>query len=243
MIISLISPVHGQAGCTVSALAIALTLSLTQNKKTTCITHTDMTNTVLADYTGKEDTLDMSTNLSQVATLLSQKGISSEIELKKFTSTINSKLSLYTSGEQLREEKEMISLYEVLIPRLPYDYTVIDIDTGLEHYLTKTCLKLSDTIVIVVNQNIETYKRLHGWISKTHVKKMFKDKKVFYMVNHYDTSASKNLSSSLKVSSKQILTLRHNPILQRKCNEGDIQEVFESALNKNGNVLEYYTEM
>ena len=239
MVYSLLSTDKGQCGTTTAASMVALSLGLYKTMDNVLLTQTDMSSTTLAKYFGRDEArTDYSKNLAQICAMLGQNSMGRIEDVATYMSQIRSNVYLYSSSEQNRDEEEVVDLFTTFIQKMPYQHIVLDVNTDTGSQLTKKAIELSDEIIIVINQNKCLEEKTKKLLSK------FSNKSVSVMINLYDASIGRSIvTSKLGVRSGKVLTLSYSPYIRRLGNFGRLEEVFEMAKNKNGDLLDISAQM
>jgi CO dehydrogenase nickel-insertion accessory protein CooC1 len=102
---------------------------------------------------------------------------------------------------------------------MPYEYIVMDVDTGRDTPSTKHALENADIIVVVTTQSaraLETTKSRASYLPK---------EKVMYLVNHYSPHIDelRNAVKRLGAARRDVLPLRHADVIAKLCNAGRLQ--------------------
>lgn len=244
MKIAVFSPVHGQAGNTVSALFLAMSMALTQ-RKNICLTHIDFNSTVIEEILGLDITNDVTRSLSQVFKLLNS-GTLLEKELADYAINVIPGLDLYTTQNVVLEHSELDNFIEFLFNKMKiYHHIVIDVDAGLKNKTSELCLSIADTVVVTVTQNNHVLRAARELIKDANFKKLTKNKRILYVVNRFNTEIGKlsEVAKQLGVNTKEIIIIHDNVFIAKCCNKGVIEDVIKRALQKDIRVIELYNDI
>lgn len=233
MKICIVSPLHGQAGCSTASIFISAALSLI-SKSRTCLTHTDFSSIFIKNCFAVPIERDVTTSLTQVTKLIKTGNIKAD-DLLSYTINILPELYLYSTFQPNTEDKLFRADYKFLIENMTaFEHIVMDYDSSLNDELLGICLDLSELIIIVVNQNnyllekgIEVYKKIKGMLDKP------EEKRVTFLVNEYSTvvSSYKSVASKLGIKPKELLALSYSPYIIKCSNSKSVEECFISAHN------------
>lgn len=248
MNISVISPIHGQAGNTTSALMIAHALALTQ-KKNICLTHINFEDSSLAHFLGGESESDVSTSLTHVVKMLKNDSLPMD-ELPNYAIKVFPGLDLYTTNKVVLDKQELLSFYEFLLTHMTvYNHVIIDIDSGISSDISKLVIGISDVVIIPVTHNVLLFdkaKKLEESILKSVANaRRRRGMRIFFLLNHYNPKIStyRQIARQLGIKPSQLMTLHENSGFIRVCNNGKISDTFASALRGNSQLIKLKSDL
>jgi Flp pilus assembly CpaE family ATPase len=238
------SPVHGQAGNTVTALFLAMSMALTQ-RKNICLTHTDFSSTVIEDILGLDVTEDVTRSLSQVFKLLNS-GTLLEKELADYAINVIPGLDLYTTHKVALEHSELASFIEFLFNKMKiYHHIVIDVDSGRKDKTSELCFSIADTIVVTVTQNFQVLRAAKDLIQQDGFKQLTKNKRILFAVNRFNTEICKisEIEKQLGVKSRDLILIHDNVFISRCYNKGIMEDAIKRAYLKDLRVLNLHNDI
>lgn len=225
MIISVVSPVHGQAGNTTAALLVSMLLARTQNKSV-CLTHLSAQSSAFYTYLGLEGLEDKTCSPSQVAKLLREGAISAQ-EMRDYCISVCDNLDIFSNNSKSFSYEDMELTQHFIIDNMPHDFVVIDVDINTSLPLAKLALSKSDLSIVAMTQSLNVLERF---------REVFPDSKSvgknpLFLCNHYssDIGSIQTFSKSLKIKG-QCCTLHHSALIMKLANTGKFNDVI--ALTK-----------
>lgn len=244
MVVSVLSPIRGQAGVTNTALTIAHALALTQHKDV-CLTHVDYSKSDITSALGITASEDITRSLGHVVKMLINGALRAE-EVPEYALKTFKGLDVYSTHASTLEENEALRYFETLITNMTaYGQVVIDVDTPIGSKATQKVIESSDIIVVPITQNahllgdvLNFRKQLDAMIKLALVGKRNKHIRVVYLVNHYipQISSKSAIAKRLGVSLAEVLTVRYSPNFTRARNLGTISDVYIAALKGDGRI-------
>ena len=245
MKICIVSPLHGQAGCSTASIFISAALSLALDKRT-CLTHTDFSSAYIKNCFAVPVVRDVTTSLTQVTKLIKTGSIKAD-DMLSYTVNIMPELYLYSSFHPNTENKLFMADYEFLIDHMTaFEHIVIDYDSSLTSEMLEKCLNLCDLIIIVVNQSnyhiekgLELTERIKDILDGT------EGKRILYLVNEYLSviSTYKAAAARLKVKPRELITLSYSPYIIKCSNSNSIEDCFVSAFDNDIRVASIKQDM
>lgn len=251
MIISVITPVHGQTGNTTVALTLVHALALTQMKEV-CLTHIDYGSQSIISSLGVEPSEDITRSLSHVAKMLTNNALKAD-EIPDYAIKIFKGLDIYSTHKVDLEEYEILSFFDNLIRNMTaYHHTIIDVDSEKTSNSTVKALEVSDAIIIPITQNtiviqeaIRLKRMIREKLEDIKGKKKSNAVAIYFVVNHYrpEIMSSAKIAKKLGVPRKSVLTLEYNQWFMRSSNNGRLTDIFSSCLNNDARVLKLKFDM
>lgn len=246
MKICVVSPANGQTGSSTTAVFIAMSLAMIQQKKT-CLTHVDFSKQELKKFFSIPDVKDVTTSLTQVVKLIQTRSIQSD-DILNYTSQILSGLYFYSTYQPYIDETLFIKNYETLIKNMQqaFNHIIIDFDYLNSKEVLNKCVEVSDLIVITVNHNVTVLSEAIN-LYDNFMEEIEEDskKKICFIVNKYDNriSSYKSIASRLRIKPKELSSLSYSPYIIKCSNKGIIEDCFESALNNDSRTANIRQDM
>jgi len=251
MIISVTSPVHGQAGNTTAALLISLILS-EQHNKSVCLTHLSAQSLAFFTYLGLESLTDITCSHSQLVKLVREGEINPR-EMVDYCMRVNDKLDIFSNNSKSFSDEDMETSVRFITEKMPHDFVVLDIDINTALPLAKFAFAKSDIVIMTMTQMTNVFERYgevfgNGFEHKS---------KTLYLCNQYTSEVGSvgGFAKSLGVKHSNCLVLHHSETLMKLSNTGKLHELnktakttplpeIEADLNRYGQkVIERYRKM
>lgn len=123
-----------------------------------------------------------------------------------------------------------------------YDVIFIDLNKGLDDDNTKQILKMSNVIVVTLEQKM---RKLNEFLELRQNEPLLKDKKILTLVNRFDKFSkynSKNITRYIG-QKKEVFTVPYNTLYYESAEEGNVAEFFLKIRNidqtdKNGQFIQ-----
>ena len=177
MILSVTSPVHGQAGNTTTALLISLLLAKTQNKSV-CLTHLSPQSSAFYTYLGLDGLEDKTCSPSQVAKLLREGAIEPR-DMADYCLRVCDNLDIFSNNSKSFSGEDMELTQRFILDNMPHDFIVVDADINTNEPLAKLALEKSSLTVVCLTQSLNAIDRY----AEVFPEKLAK--KTLYLCNHY----------------------------------------------------------
>lgn len=227
MIISVISPVHGQGGNSTIAILLGILLSRT---KTVCLTHLSPASDSFYTYFGLSELEDPTCTPSQIASLLRAEAISPS-ELKDYCKRVNNNLDIFSNNSTNFTAADMDITVKYITKHMPHEFIILDVDISLDNNLAKHALEVSDLTIVTMTQSknvIKRYKQVTKGIDKLNKKKLL------FVCNHFSPQIG-SLSSFARqvlVSQSQCCPLHHSDIITKLENKGEVEDISKELAAK-----------
>lgn len=224
MIISIVSPVHGQAGNTTAAILLGLLLSKTQGKSV-CLTHLSPKSSAFFTYLGLDSLTDKTCTPSQVVKLMREGAISPE-EMTDYCMRVNDNLDIFSNNSKAFSDEDMELTARYIIENMPHDFVVIDIDINTEQPLAKYALEKSDLVIITLTQSLNVLER-YGEVFGEETKK----DKLLYLCNNYSSIVGSigNFAKPLHIKPSDCCPLHYSEMIMKLSNTGNLGELLKIA--------------
>lgn len=238
MNICVMSPVHGQAGITTSAIFLSAAIALTQ-KRNVCLTHLDFLNMTIDKQFTLPPTTDLVKSLSQVVKLLKNNNINDN-DIPYYTQEIMTNLYYYTSPSVNLSAEEFNESYKYLVSHFKFfSDIIIDMDDNCKSSLYDTAVSIANKVVIVVNHNknvLDKAKELKKKIEARGAGKRVTteaEKQVYFLLNRYNSRIMSyaKVASYLEVKQSELLSLTDTHWFPACANKGMTEDIYMHALS------------
>ena len=231
----------GKIGQTHSAMAIASYMGTEHNYKTLLMTtrYDDQialkafgyegTAKTVGLVTGNKQSMDLESGLEGMEKLVLAKRLSPDM-VPNYTKIIyKNRLEVVTAPKK-RDDLDFNRLYNsckdiLMIERQHYDILFVDLNNGLENETTKEILKMSNIIILNMEQKPSEMQKIYELKQN---KELFDAKKIMYLINNYDRKSkysSKNISREMG-EKKEIMTVPYANLFVEAVQEGTAAEFF-----------------
>ncbi len=231
----------GKIGQTHSAIAIASYMGTEHNYKTLLMTtrYDDQialkafgyegTAKTVGLVTGNKQSMDLESGLEGMEKLVLAKRLSPDM-VPNYTKIIyKNRLEVVTAPKK-RDDLDFNRLYNsckdiLMIARQHYDIVFVDLNNGLENETTKEILKMSNIIILNMEQKPSEMQKIYELKQN---KELFDAKKIMYLINNYDRKSkysSKNISREMG-EKKEIMTVPYANLFAEAVQEGTAAEFF-----------------
>ena len=231
----------GKIGQTHSALAIASYMGVEHNYKTLLMSTRYDDYVTLQGFGGAErvrainlvtenkQTMDLESGIEGMAKLASANRLSPEIVSNYTKIVYKNRLEIVTAPTK-QSDADYLRVYnsckEIIgVAKKYYDIVFVDLNRGLEQAPTKEILKMSDIIILNIEQKPSELKKL---MELRENKELFKPKSTLVLINNYDRKSkysTKNISRELG-EKKEILSIPYCNLLSEAVQEGTAAEFF-----------------
>ncbi len=227
MIISVIGPVHGQAGNTTAALLISLLMS---KSKTVCLTHLSAQTEIFYKNLGLKVNEDLTCTPSQVANLLRAGTITPE-EMCDYCQKANENLDIFSNNSKIFTDSDMEIAAKYITENMPHDFVVIDVDINLGKPLAKYVVEKADLLAVTLTQSNNVFER-YDEIFNTDNFKQYRNKSI-YFCNHYspELGSVHAFAKRAGVNPSKCCALRYSETVIKLSNEGKFAEILSASEN------------
>lgn len=234
----------GKIGQTHSALAVATHMAIEHNYKILLVSteyndqvtmqafgFNEMIKTV-GKLTNNKNTMDLESGLEGMSKLALSNRLTPDIVPNYTRMILKNRLEIL-AGPRDREDEKIdynkvyTSIKQILgVARQYYDIIFVDLNHGLEHQTTKDILKMSNIIVINLEQKMSEFDKYAELKEKE--KELFDSKKTMALVNRYDRDAKYTTKNATKYLSekKELLSVPYNHLYAEAVQEGTAAELF-----------------
>ncbi len=251
MKISFWSPVHGQTATTTNLSVIATFMSLTYTYKN-LLMRNHFTKSTLEQHFLDMDYLNAvnltDTGVDSLYRQMINQSVDSKMVSNYTTMLLRKRLDLligtYATNKDIYN-KNFLQTYEELLELtgVNYDFTLIDVNAGIENKLSEKMLFNSNLIIINLNQNKHVLDNLFN--SNTY-NQIINDNeiKIMYVIGMYDKYSKKynikNICRAYNIPKNKIGVIPYSRKLADYCNDGKVIEFVLNILNseKNDNSIE-----
>lgn len=223
MIISVVSPIHGQAGNTSAALLISLLLAKKHNKSV-CLTHLSPQSSAFYTYLGLDGLEDKTCSPSQVVKLLREGAISPQ-DMADYCFRVCDNLDIFPNSSTSFSDEDMELTQRFILDNMPHDFIVLDIDINTNLPLAKLALGKTDLAVVCLTQSQSVIDRY---------KEVFPEppaKNIIYLCNRYspDIGSVAAFAKSLKTKMWDCCVIHNSALLAKLSNTGKLGEIITLA--------------
>ena len=155
MIITVASPVHGQAGNTTVSLLVSLLLADAQGKRV-CLTHLSERSSAFYSYLGLDKLTDQTCTANQVAKLI-RCGALTPGDFRNYCLRASEHLDIFSNNAMSFDEEDMRLTQTFLFEHQPFDFLVVDVDLNLASDFAKLALARADLVVVSLTQSLNTH--------------------------------------------------------------------------------------
>lgn len=218
MIVSVVSPVHGQAGNTTVALLISLLLAKTQNK-TVCLTHLSAQSSAFYAYLGLDALEDKTCTPSQVVKLLREGAIDAS-EMIDYCIRVCDGLDIFSNNSKSFSAEDMELTQRFILESMPHDFIIVDIDINTNSPIAKLALEKSGLTIVALTQSGNVLERYNE------ILKGVLANKTLFLCNQYAPAVGsiKTFAKFLGVKQQNCATLHHSNTLMKLSNDGRLDE-------------------
>lgn len=233
----------GKIGQTHSALAVATHMAIEHNYKILLVStryndqvtmqafgFNEMLKTV-NKLTDNKNTMDLESGLEGMSKLALSNRLTPDI-VPNYTRMIFKKRLEILAGPRDREDEKIdyqkiySSTKHILnVARKYYDIVFVDLNNGIEDNVTRDILKLSDIILIDLEQKMSEFDKVMQLKEKE--SELFTQMKTMLLINRYDRESkytTKNITKYLN-ERKEILSVPYNHIYAESVQEGTVAEM------------------
>ncbi len=231
----------GKIGQTHSAMAIASYMATEHNYKILLMT-TRYDDQVALKAFGVEDrvktvnlitsnnqTMDLESGIEGLSKLSLSNRLTPEL-VANYTKIVYKNRLEVVSAPKKKEELDYDKIYssckDILnVAKSYYDIIFVDLNNGMSNKTTKEILKMSNLIILNIEQKLSEIERLEE-LKKD--KELFPPKKILTLINRYDRKSkysSKNISREIG-EKKEILTVPYANLFSESAEEGQTAEFF-----------------
>ena len=180
-------------------------------------------------FGGNKQAMDLESGIEGMAKLVVAKRLVPEM-VANYTKIIYKNRLEVVSAPKAREDVDYNKLYgtcrEILmIARQHYDIIFVDLNNGLEDDTTKEILKMSNIIILNMEQKPSEIEKI---VELKENKELFPQKNTMILVNNYDRKSkysSKNMSREMG-EKKEIMTVPYANLFSEAVQEGTVAEFF-----------------
>jgi hypothetical protein len=223
LIISVTSPVHGQAGNTTAALLISLLLAK-EHHKSVCLTHLSPQSSAFYTYLGHDGLEDKTCSPSQVAKLLREGAIEPR-DMSDYCMRVCENLDIFSNNSKSFSVEDMELTQRFILENMPHDFIVVDVDINTTEPLAKLALDKSALTVVSLTQSLNVEERYA---------EVFPEKpghKTLFLCNHYspDVGSVVAFAKAVKAKPRDCCTLHHSALLMKLANTGKMPDIIPLA--------------
>lgn len=231
----------GKIGQTHSALAIASYMGVEHNYKTLLMA-TKYNDQVAMQafganerkktfglFTNNKQTMDLESGIEGMSKLATANRLSPEMVPNYTKIVYKNRLEVVTAPKK-KMDLDYMKIYrsceDILnVAKRYYDIIFVDLNNGIEDETTKEILKMSDIVILNIEQKLSEFEKLAELKQE---KELFTAKNLIPMINRYDRKSkysSKNVSRELG-EKKEILTIPYSNLFAEAVQEGTVAEFF-----------------
>ena len=227
MIISVTSPVHGQAGNTTAALLISLLLAKEHNKSV-CLTHLSPQSSAFYTYLGLDGLEDKTCAPSQVVKLLREGAIEPR-DMADYCLRVCDNLDIFSNNSKSFSGDDMELTQRFILENMPHDFIVLDVDINTNEPLTKLARSKTDLNIVCLTQSLNVTQRYADVFTEKSAKKQAKN--TLLLCNHYspDVGSVGAFAKGIGAKAKDCRTLHHSAMLMKMANAGRMSEIIPLA--------------
>lgn len=179
--------------------------------------------------TSNNQTMDLESGIEGLSKLSLSNRLTPEL-VANYTKIVYKNRLEVVSAPKKKEDLDYVKIYasckDILnVAKSYYDIIFVDLNNGMEDKTTKEILKMSNLIILNIEQKPSELKKLEE-IKKD--KELFPPKKTLTLINRYDRKSkysSKNISRELG-EKKEILTVPYANLFAESAEEGQTAEFF-----------------
>lgn len=231
----------GKIGQTHSALAIASYMAIEHNYKillmsTKCndevairaVKGIDRVKTIKL-LTNNKNSMDLESGIEGMAKLASANRLAPEMVPNYTQIVYKNRLEIVTAPKE-KEDLDYNKVYSsckdiINVAKRHYDIVIVDLNNGFEEETTKEIIKMSDIVILNMEQKPSEFENMLKLREDTET---FKPKNVLTMINNYDRKSkysTKNVSRELG-ERKEILSVPYCNLYSESVQEGKAPEFF-----------------
>ncbi len=231
----------GKTGQTHSAIALATYMGVEHNYKILLMS-TKYNDRVSVDAFGanqraknlkiianEKNSIDLESGIEGMSKLASANRLAPEM-VQNYTKIVYKNRLEVVAGPKRKMEIDYAKIYKsckdiLNVAKRYYDIVFVDLNNGIENETTKDILKMSDVIVLNIEQKPSEFKNI---IELRENQELFPIKKIIPMINRYDRKSkysSKNISREIG-EKKEILTIPYCNLFAEAVQEGETAEFF-----------------
>ncbi|MCI8396324.1 MAG: hypothetical protein HFJ52_01150 [Clostridia bacterium] len=231
----------GKIGQTHSALAIASYMGVEHNYKTLLMAtkYNDQVamqafganerKKTIGLFTNNKQTMDLESGIEGMSKLATANRLSPEMVPNYTKIVYKNRLEVVTAPKK-KMDLDYMKIYrsceDILnVAKRYYDIIFVDLNNGIEDETTKEILKMSDIVILNIEQKLSEFEKLAELKQE---KELFTAKNLIPMINRYDRKSkysSKNVSRELG-EKKEILTIPYSNLFAEAVQEGTVAEFF-----------------
>ncbi len=231
----------GKIGQTHSALAIASYMGVEHNYKTLLMStkYNDQVamqafganerKKTIGLFTNNKQTMDLESGIEGMSKLATANRLSPEMVPNYTKIVYKNRLEVVTAPKK-KMDLDYMKIYrsckDILnVAKRYYDIIFVDLNNGIEDETTKEILKMSDIVILNIEQKLSEFEKLAELKQE---KELFTAKNLIPMINRYDRKSkysSKNVSRELG-EKKEILTIPYSNLFAEAVQEGTVAEFF-----------------
>ncbi len=230
MLVVFWSPNHGQTGTTTTAINHSIVAALNTGKKV-LLGHGDFKRSTLERCLLAKEIEDDSIYSDQglnALRKLARNGRLSPNMIKDYTTPILSKSRLdLMQGSDIEniDSKDLDILHKIfLYSKDIYDYTFVDLHSGIMNDFTRKMLESADSIIVCLNQNL--------WLNEDFFEgddynSFLKDKNLIFHINNYNKKSKVNIKSFKRMFKvEDIVCTNHYDEIVESQNAGAVVDYF-----------------
>lgn len=235
----------GKIGQTHSAIALATYMGVEHNYKILLISTkygdrvtfqafgTNQRIKTLDIFNNKKRSMDLESGLEGMAKLAAANRLSPEM-IQNYTNVVyKNRLEVVTAPAK-KDDLDYNKIYQSCINILSaakkyYDILIVDLNNGINNETTQAILKMSNIIILNMEQKTSELKSLINLREKYN--NIFSSKNTLYLINNYDKKSkysTKNISRELG-EKKEVLSVPYDNLLADSVQEGKTAEFFLNA--------------
>lgn len=243
----------GKIGQTHSAMAIASYMGTEHNYRTLLMTTRYNDRVALKGFGyenkakkigifgGNKQAMDLESGIEGMAKLVTAKRLVPEM-VANYTKIIYKNRLEVVSAPKAREDVDYNRLYRsckdiLAVARGHYDIIFVDLNNGLEDETTKEILKMSNIIILNMEQKPSEMEKI---LKLREDKELLPPKNTMLLINNYDRKSkysSKNISREMG-EKKEIMTVPYANLFAEAVQEGTVAEFFLNTRIKRLNDVE-----
>lgn len=231
----------GKTGQTYSALAIAMQMGIEHNYKTLLMSTkygdrlimqafgTTGRNKTIKMLTSGKQSMDLESGLEGMAKLASASRLTPEMVPNYTKVILKNRLEAVAAPSKKTDvdyNKVYSSCKDILnVSKKYYDIVLVDLNNGLHTETTKEILKMSDIIIMNIEQKMAEVEKIQALREDTET---FDPKRILTLINNYDRKSkysTKNISREIG-EKKEILSIPYCNIYSEAIQEGTVPEFF-----------------
>lgn len=231
----------GKIGQTHSAIALATYFAIEHNSKTLLVStryNDQVTKTAYEDpniaksmklFSNSKGSIELESGIESMAKLVYSNRLTPDM-VPNYTKLIYKNRFSVLSAPKAKEDLDYDKVYdackEILsIAKKYYDIIIVDLNNGLENETTKAILKLSNLIIVNIEQKHSEIEKI---MSLKDNMELLKPNSTMFLINNYDRKSkysTKNVSRELG-EKKEILSVPYCNLFADAVQEGEVAEFF-----------------